>query len=198
MFKQLAPVVRRRRILCWSLVSAVSLISAVGIAILAPWMAPIRLGNSQGFWKIATGVNLSPEVHDGWGGVAYFVDETWAAYDAPHMHGSEIYRVSRSDVTADFDQVVSLLEKKARGGEDTLIVKAYIQWRDDRSKPRDGPSLVEQIRREINREASRRDIDLLAYRVASEPQFWQRWQRADWTRSHRLSRLVRDATRSHC
>jgi hypothetical protein len=179
MFQQLDPIVRRRQFLCWTLVSVVSLLSAVGIAMLAPRMSPIRQGSSREFWKIATGVSLSPEVHDGWGGDAYFVDETWAAYDASHMHGSDIYRVARSDVTADFNQVVSLLEEKARGGEDTLMVKAYIQWRDDKSKPRDGPSLVEHIKREINRKVSKEDVDLLMYRVSTEQQFWQRWQRAD-------------------
>ena len=180
MYQQLDPVVRQRQFLCWTLVSAVSLLSAVGIAVLAPRMAPVRLGNSREFWKIATGVSLSPEVHEGWGGDAYFIDETWAAYDASHLHGSDIYRVSRSEVTADFDAIVSALEQKVRSGENTLVLKAYVQWRDDKSKPRDGPSLVEHIKREINRKVSKEGIDLLAYRVANEQQFWQRWQRADW------------------
>lgn len=180
MFKQLDPVVRRRRFLCWSVVSAVSLLFAIEIAVLSPRMAPVRQGNSGDYWKIATGVSLSPDVRDSSGGDAYFIDDAWAAYDASHMHGSDIYRVSRSEVTADFDAVVSALEEKVRSGEDTLFLKAYVQWRDDKSKPHDGPSLVEHIRREINRKVSEEDVNLLMYRIGREQQFWERWQRADW------------------
>ncbi len=167
-------------LLGWSVVVVVSLLSAVGIARLAPRMAPIRQGNSEAFWRIAAGVNLSGATDAGWGGEAYFVDDTWAAYDSAHMHGSEIYRVLRSDVSADFDAVVSLLRQSVENGEDAPVLQAFIKWRDNGEKLDGGAALLEQIKRERNRIVIEQDADLFAYRVASEQQFWQRWQRANW------------------
>lgn len=166
-------------LVCWSAVVLIALCSAVGIALLAPSMAPVRKGNSHMFWKIATGVSLSPNVDDAWGD-AYIVDDVWAAYDSAHYHGSDIYRVSVADVSADFDAVVSMLEQAVQRGEDSPFLKGYVNWRDDDDKPRDSSALLEDIKRARNRDLIEDNIDLLAYRVAGEQQFWQRWQRADW------------------
>ncbi len=168
-----------RAVTAWSIVSVISLLAAVGIAALAPRMAPVRQGNSHEFWRIATGVSLSPDVDSGWGGNAYFVDDTWAAYEWAHMHGSDMYRVLRSDVSADFDAVVSLLEQSDKDSEETLVLRAFTKWRNS-GKQLDGPGLLKAIEQERNRLLIEEDMDHLVYRVANEQQFWRRWQRTDW------------------
>lgn len=165
---------RIRAALCWSVVFLISLLSAIGIAVLARRMAPVREGDSHVFWKFATGVSLSPNIDDGWGGHANFVDDTWAAYESYNAHGSDIYRVSRPEVLADFATVVALLEQAVQRGEDTPVVRGYVNWRDDDEKTRSGLALLDAIKRERNRELIEVDVELLTYRVASEQQFWQR------------------------
>ncbi len=161
-------------------VVVVPILSAIGIAVLAPRMAPVRLGSSHLFWKLACGVNLSPEVHDVWGGDAFFVDDTWAAYSDSHMHGSAMYYVATSDVLADFDAVVTALQRSHEHGEDSAFIRGYIDWRDDDEQPRSGAGLLESIGRARKRQLVEEDVDLLAYVVAEEQLFWQRWQRANW------------------
>ena len=143
-------------------------------------MAPIRPGNSHAFWKLASGVSLTSEVDGGWGGEAYFVNETWAAYDASHLHGSDIYRVEVSDVSADFDAVVQALEAAAQRGEETPFIKGYVHWRDDAQQPRTPAALLSSIKQARNRRLFSQDVDLLAYSVANEQLFWRRWRQADW------------------
>ena len=169
-----------RVLLCWSVVLLASLATAVGIAILAPRMAPIRPGSSHVFWKLGCGVSLSPQVSDGWGGRAYFVDDSWAAYDRSHIHGSELYYVSASDVLSDFDAVVEALQQAHERGEDSTFVQGYVNWQDDNEQPRNWPALLENIRLCRQRQLIDKDIDLLAYAVAEEQLFWQRWQRTNW------------------
>lgn len=154
-------------------------------------MAPTHPGNSRDFWKIATGVQLSPNVDDNLFGKAYFVDDTWAAYEVSYIHGSDIYRVSCVDVLADLRAVVSLLEQKVQTGEESPVTRAYIKWRN-KNKSRGGTPLLEEINLERNRELIKEikagsdpdlveeDIHLLKYRVAQEQEFWQRWERANW------------------
>lgn len=170
----------RRVVLCWSIVLVASLLLAVTIAMLAPRFAPVRQGTSHTFWRIACGVSLVPQLHEGWGGDAYYIDDRWAAYDASHFHGSDIYYVSVADVSADFDAAVDELEQAFQRGDDSAFIRGYATWRDDKEQPRNGPALLESIKRERRRALIDKDIALLAYSVADEQRFWQRWQRADW------------------
>ena len=179
----MTPNHQRPRILVFlscSVVLLVSVFSALGIAILAPRMAPIRPGSSHVFWKLACGVRLSDEVDDIWGGDAYFVDDTWAAYDRSHIHGSDVYFLSASDASSEFDAAVEALQQAHERGEDSAFVQGYVNWRDDNEQPRNGTALLESIKRVRQQELIEKDVDLLAYSMADEQRFWQRWQRSDW------------------
>ncbi len=150
-------------------------------------MAPVRPGHSALFWRYACGVGLTPEAADGtWSGRAYLIDDAWVAYDQSHYHGSDIYYVPVAEVLADFDAVVDRLQQAAEQGRDTPFAGGYVNWRDDEGRARFGGVLLEarMLLRSIEQERMRRwaaqDVELLAYRIAQEQQFWQRWQRANW------------------
>lgn len=166
--------------LCWLAILAGSGLSAVGLALLAPRMAPIRQGNSHAFWNVAAGVSLSPEANDVSGSRAYFVNDTWAAYESLHMHGSHIYRVPAKEVSADFGAVVAALERASQRGQDTPFVEGYTKWRDDKDQPRCGPALLKNINQARNRKYIQEDLDYFEFCVAEKQLFWQRWQRANW------------------
>lgn len=170
---------KTRTVVCWSIVLCTSLLVALGIALLASSMAPIREGNSGDFWSIATDVRLSPDVRDGWGD-AYFVDDEWAAYVAKHLHGSDVYRVPVSEVFADFEEVKAELEQALQRGDDSAFVKGYAEWRELNDRPRDAQTFLSSIHRAERREWSEEGVDVLALDVADEQEFWERWRRADW------------------
>jgi hypothetical protein len=83
-------------------------------------------------------------------------------------------------VSADFDAVVAELQKAVQAKKDTLLLKAYVSWRDDHSVAHTGPTLLESIKHARCRKWAKEDIDLLTYSVACEQQFWRRWQRVNW------------------
>jgi hypothetical protein len=165
--------------ICAAIVASISLISAVGIARFAPYMAPVREGNSHAFWMAATGVKLSDDVRDRQGDT-YFVDDEWAAYDLQHLHGSDIYRVPKAQILADFDAVIAALEKTAQSGETNFVTTGYVSWRDDLKLPRTAYALHSSIKKARLRDRIERD-PMQAYSLAAGEQiFWHRWDRVPW------------------
>lgn len=154
----------------------VALLSALGIARLAPYMSPVREGNSHAFWMAATGVKLTPEVPDRTGDT-YFVDDDWVAYDLWHFHGSDIYRVPVNEVLADFPSVIAELEKSAGGEEKSFTIQGYLNWRDNPKLPRTAYALHTSIQEERLRDRMRQGPKYAYYLATSEFFFWRRWNR---------------------
>lgn len=169
-----------RHLAAWLIILGWSLIVALGIARLANPMAPIRDGNSAEFWRIACGVSPTGETEQSFGGVAYFVDDTWAAYDVTHMHGSDLFRVRLSSLALDFDSVCKLLMEPSGEDDKSDYVKGFNTWRAQDPDSRDIAALVESIKKVRLRRIIVADPDVVKYIVASEQQFWQRWERANW------------------
>lgn len=164
------------RRLCLGFVVLVALLSAFGIARLAPDMKPVREGNSHAFWMAATGVKLAPEVHER-SGNTYFIDDHWAAYDLWHLHGSDIYRVPMDQVLADLPLIVAALEKSAVSDKESFATQGYLKWRDDPKLPRTAYALHTCIQDERLRSRMKRDPKSAYYLAASEFGFWRRWNR---------------------
>ncbi|MEZ6062038.1 MAG: hypothetical protein R3C19_16985 [Planctomycetaceae bacterium] len=143
-------------------------------------MAPVREGHPHVFWKIAADVNLSPQVADAGMGAVYLVDHEWVAYEQLHMKGSDIRRVPRADVVAEFEEVVSLLEEAANRGDETPATTAYARLRNDADRRLDLPALLGEIDSERARALTGEGVQRMAYRIVAEQQFWQRWRRARW------------------
>lgn len=164
------------RRLCLGFVILVALFSALGIARLAPYMQPVREGNSHAFWMAATGVKLTPDVPDRTGDT-YFVDDDWVAYDLWHLHGSDIYRVPMDQVLADFPFVVAELEKSAISDKEHFTTQGYLSWRDDPKLPRTAYALHTCIQEERLRARMKRDPKSAYNLATSEFVFWRRWNR---------------------
>jgi hypothetical protein len=113
------------------------------------------------------------------GGRVYFVDDSWAAYEVSHLHGSDLYYVALSAALDDFDAVVSMLELARERGEDNRFISGYVAWRDDPELARDAQSLVESIKRELQRRMIQNGRDA-TWLGMEEQLFWQRWPRARW------------------
>lgn len=169
-----------RHLAAWLIILAWSLIVALGIARLANFMAPIRDGNSADFWRIACGVSPKGETEQSFGGEAYFVDGTWAAYDVIHMHGSDLFKVRVSSLAPDFDSVSQLLMESSSGEDESEFVQGFNAWRATNPDSQDFASLVESIKEVRLRRIVVEDPDVVKYIVAGELQFWQRWERAKW------------------
>ena len=161
---------------------SISLFVACGIAMFFSRMAPVRAGDPHIFWSIAAGVSLSPNVEDDLVGMAYFVDDKWAAYDWSGYHGSDIFRVPVAEVLAEFDAVVASLDQAVQRGEDSPFLDGYKNWHNN-NRPRTSQALLEDIKRTYNLELSEVNSGLLEYRATLEQKFWLRWHGADryWT-----------------
>jgi hypothetical protein len=146
-------------------------------------MAPIHDGDSQHFWRYATGVRLTPEMEEVWGGDAYFVDDDWAAYDASHLHGSTIYRVPAKEALVDFEKVVAQLERESNERTDNPSIQGYLSWRDGEREPKSAQLLLENINAAMRKRYLEASVDVAWLNVAQEQLFWQRWRRARfyWT-----------------
>jgi hypothetical protein len=167
---------------CWLFVCAVAFFVGIGLIALGRFMAPIRPGSPALFWLFACGVDLDATGRGNYipGGDAYVIDENWVAYDDRNLHGSELYFVAMPDVMARFDRVVAELEEKRQHGDESAFVQGYAEWRVQNPDSRDITKLVEITKNKFNERSAARGIRSLAYAVAQEQQFWQRWQRAKW------------------
>ncbi|MDB5344533.1 MAG: hypothetical protein JWP89_2910 [Schlesneria sp.] len=157
-----------------------SLAIAISLATLGPSMNPIRRGTSDDFWLIGANVKLTPNIDTVWGGDAYVIDETWAAYDENHMHGSHVYGVPLSEVNADLGVVVQKLEEDRRNEKNKVSVKGYLSWKELPQDRRDVRRLITSIARERKLRTAESDIDTVAFIGANEQLFQRRWRQADW------------------
>ncbi|MCP4246915.1 MAG: hypothetical protein GY778_07685 [bacterium] len=108
------------------------------------------------------------------------MDEQWAAYDSQHFHGSIVHALPVTDALADFDAVVEALRRAHERGDDNAFVNGYVEWRDSDDEGNDAPALLESIKQVRQQDRFKRDIKFVAYALADDRQFWQRWRRADW------------------
>jgi hypothetical protein len=142
-------------------------------------MAPIHEGNSADFWRYACGVSPTGQREESFGGRVYFVDSQWAAYDANHMHGSDLYRVSISDVDADLEAVCRQLDNLLEAGEEWDSTIAFKKWRDNHDA-NTSSALIKAIGKAHIESVVAEDPETMVYIVTREQEFWHRWQRAKW------------------
>jgi len=166
--------------ICWSIVALAGIGSAIGLAVMYRTMAPIQRGTSHRFWNVATDLALSEDVASEWGGDAWFMDETWAAYDEANLHGSRMYYVPIDEVMADFTAVVAAFQQAQASGSKLISVQDYLTWRDDPKSSHDALSLVKHIRQGRRRHAWERRSDSVSSYAERDLLFHRRWRQCDW------------------
>ncbi len=149
------------------------------LAYLSPEMAPIQRGSVNDFWKVACRIDLD-EPTRGPTGMAYVPNDNWFAYEAPHLHGSDVYRVPTEDALAVFDRVVSALTEEVDGGAALpYIEQGFSKWRkSDATRDGDARSLLNSIEAARGNDWKVRDLDLYAYNLQVTEAFYERWHRA--------------------
>ena len=169
-------------VVCWTLVFFVGLTSAIGLARLGPLMAPVRRGSPTTFWVFATGVDLDNTRRLDYipGGTAYVVDDEWLAYEDGNLHGTDIYAVRREDALVHFPAVVAELERQQQEGKDSVFVDGFAAWKTDNPASNDIDKLIASVTSKMHERRYAREIGALAYAVAQEQNFWQRWRRQKW------------------
>ncbi len=149
----------RKEACLWAVVVFASVLAAIGIALLAPRMAPIQEGDAATFWRYAAGVQLVNDAADDRGGYAYFIDDAWCAYESPHWHGSKLHRVPRKAVTEQLSVVVSKLEWKILSGDEDAVTRGYRRWREQSEPEQTDATLHQAIEGERWRDLAAADID---------------------------------------
>lgn len=162
----------RRSIVCWGIVIATGLVTGIALLVFAPHHAPVRPGSADEYWQAA--FHLDPTDSLGGPSDAYYVDDEWCAYVYRHLHGSIVYRVPTREVESSLHDTVERLRQSSLAGEDSVAVRAYEAWRDDRESQHDLQSLIQHAI-DADRAQWRDEIDMLSYVVANEQRFWQRW-----------------------
>ncbi len=169
-----------RVVVCWGIVLLAAVSSAYGIATLAERMAPSHPGSSQIFWNIACRVTLHSEKKLCCGGNAYYVNDSWFAYESSYLHGSKLLLISAAEVSSDFDAAVEALQTAHEQGEDDAFIRGYVSWRDDEHHSHTPRALLDSIR--ISREKSlcEENTAMLAHFLIDEQMFWRRLARVNW------------------
>lgn len=164
-------------------VVAVSVVSAISLAVLKPRMAPIKEGNPTQFWRNASGVELGPDIIEPWAMDAHLVDREWVAYELGGLHGTQIYRVAFKDILPQFNSVIESLQRDLENGKKSSFVQGYAKWRELRFVDDSDLHLRAQTLIRHQREALREVLKAAGIESSfhqNEQVFLMRWQRAKW------------------
>jgi hypothetical protein len=103
-----------------------------GLAYLIPAMKPIKKGNIKDYCYVAFGVDSEGKRHRfdwGLGAVIYSSDE--AVYLVPGYHGSELYRIQRTDIDSVFSKIIDHLERQLQENDpNNISAKGYLAFKN--------------------------------------------------------------------
>lgn len=123
-----------------------TLIIAVGIALFAKVMAPIRKGTSEAFWYVACNADLDPNVKHEWIGQVV-LREGWFIYELKHIHGSYLFRIPEFKAMLDFPKVLKQLDAELENADpNNFFLAGYREWKATNETERGGvKGLLEKI-----------------------------------------------------
>jgi hypothetical protein len=141
-------------------------------------MAPIKEGNSSGFWFYACRVKLDGDQQEGSFGGIYQPQDGWFIYYLQGFHGQRLFRVEPSEALADFPVVV---EKLHHAPPDTLppfVENGFQEWVRADPTQSDAAALLEKLRDakfDYMRPVHPEGVEYLQW---EQSDFAERWQRA--------------------
>jgi len=155
------------------LVAAVTLT----LAWLTPLMAPVKDGTSADFWEAACRVTIG-EQKDRRLLTVHRWKDGWFVYGVLAIHQEFLYRVSESEVLADFPAVVEKLDSAPEGNHiPKHVLAGYKAWSQTPARQQGGAAaLLASIREARLDQLRERDADLYELVVAEERAFDDRWE----------------------
>jgi hypothetical protein len=144
----------------------------------ARFMAPIKEGNSSGFWYYACSVKLDGDQQEGTFGGIYQPRDGWFIYYLQGFHGQQLYRVRPPEALADFPVVVEKLRHAPPNTLPPFIVNGFQEWVRADPTQSDAEALLGKLRdarfdylRQVHPEG-------VEYLQSQDNDFTERWQRA--------------------
>lgn len=162
----------------WTGAIWVILAQVVAVLILSGPMKPVRKGTSKDFWWYACGVNLDDADRDVWGGI-YQPRDGWYIYYEQGIHGQFLHRLPRSEVLADYTEVLRSLDEAAQK-EDAApnLRRIYPELKQTRTAIEQNPDeLLALIRNARLEQLKQEDESDYQYFLSTEDDFAERWRR---------------------
>jgi hypothetical protein len=169
----------------WYAVGFISLLIALGLAILAPIMAPIKHGDRDQFWKIACEVDIEGKFNEDHGYV-YKPREGCFAYEVRYLvHRGDMYWISQAEADASFDQIVERLQAGEGKDADRPHVRAiragFEKWLNRPEIDQHNSVMLLTDIREAYLNSKRIDNpDFYANTLLDEMYFERCWARSKW------------------
>jgi hypothetical protein len=164
----------------WGGLALMSVVIALGLACLAPLMAPIKRGNAEELWEQACHFQPREQVLGGHGHV-YRPREGWLVYDIQHLHGSELYRVPEAEILESFDQVVDKLRVEDKNPDIYAHAHAaFERWFNCPDDSRRGPEGLLADIREAYLDSKTENPDIYSMHKFQEWLVEVRWVRSKW------------------
>lgn len=161
-----------------AVVSLLFLLEITAVLIFAKLMAPIREGNSAGFWRNACGVDLRGKGKGPLGGI-YQPRDGWYIYYVQGYHGQSLFRVRRSVAVADYSEIIQSIQQSPNKEDAAPVLRrAYAVIERNRSQVEQDPEkLLSLIGDQRMTELKQKDEHLYQYAISEGKAFAERWVR---------------------
>lgn len=159
-----------------AVLALVLLVQASALLVLAGPMAPVRRGYPAHFWQFACGVVLDSKIDGVIGGI-YQPRDGWYIYYIQTFHGERLYRLSRSEVVADYPEALQAIAVAAnRQDAAPGVLRAYRVLEEAGPAIRGNPDeFLSRLQESRLSEIKQKDLVRYEYSLSRERDFSTRW-----------------------